>query len=160
VQLRRRDMAKLVQRVLIEAGADPSWIILELTESIFADVSPEMVAHFQRLRDLGVGVSIDDFGTGYSSLKYLGSFPVSEIKLDRSFVAGLDANPYNRTIVEAVLKVGTDLDLGVTAEGVETGAECAQLVTLGCRTAQGYLFSRPVDEPGFLALANRPSLLP
>ena len=160
VQLRRRDMAKIVQRVLIEAGAEPAWLILELTESIFADLSPDMIARFRRLRDLGVGLSIDDFGTGYSSLRYLGSFPVTEIKLDRSFVAGLDGNAYNRTIVEAVLKVGADLRLGVIAEGVETWAERVQLLALGCRYAQGYLFSKPVDEAGFVALKDGPGLLP
>ena len=79
-----------MQRILLESGAAPEWIILELTESIFADVSPEMVAHFRRIRELGIGLSIDDFGTGYSSLRYLGNFPVTEIKLDRSFVAGID----------------------------------------------------------------------
>src|SRR6185437_4506208 len=111
-------------------------------------------------RELGVGISIDDFGTGYSSLKYLGSFPVTEIKLDRSFVAGLDTNAYNRTIIQAVLKVGADLDIGVIAEGVETAAERSQLLAIGCRMAQGYLFSKPLDEASFMALRDGPGLLP
>ncbi len=160
VQMRRRDMAKIVQRVLLEAGAEPDWLVLELTESIFADLSPDMIGHFRRLRELGVGISIDDFGTGYSSLKYLGSFPVTEIKLDRSFVAGLESNAYNRTIIQAVLKVGADLDIGVIAEGVETAAERSQLLAIGCRMAQGYLFSKPLDEPSFMALRDGPGLLP
>jgi PAS domain S-box-containing protein/diguanylate cyclase (GGDEF)-like protein len=154
LQFTAGDMAEQVRAVLQETGADPAWLILELTESLFADDSPEMVASFRRLRDMGLGLSIDDFGTGYSSLRYLERFPVSEIKLDKSFVQDLHQSQVKRIIVDAVIKLGAELNISVTAEGVETEAERATLREVFCLYAQGYLFGRPVASDEFLSLVG------
>lgn len=149
------DMAEQVRAVLQETGADPAWLILELTESLFAEDSPEMIGSFRRLREMGLGLSIDDFGTGYSSLRYLERFPVSEIKLDKSFVQDLHQSQVKRIIVDAVIKLGAELNISVTAEGVETEAERATLREVHCPCAQGYLFGRPVASDEFLSLVGR-----
>jgi PAS domain S-box-containing protein/diguanylate cyclase (GGDEF)-like protein len=159
-QFRARDMAGTMQRVMLESGADPSWLTLELTESIFADPSGELGATLRRLRDAGFGISIDDFGTGYSSLRYLRSFPVTEIKVDRSFVSGIEGNACNRAIVEAILKLGSALGASVTAEGIETETERGILAGIGCEWAQGMLFSMPVEEAEFARLVRDHGTLP
>jgi diguanylate cyclase (GGDEF)-like protein len=156
IQFKDRDMRELVATVLDETGAEPSWLILELTESVIADRTPELIATFQRLRELGLGLSIDDFGTGYSSLRYLERFPISEIKLDKGFVQDLPQSRTKQVIVDAVIKLGIGLDISITAEGVETEAELATLREFGCRYAQGFLFGRPTAAAEFLLLIGEP----
>jgi EAL domain-containing protein (putative c-di-GMP-specific phosphodiesterase class I) len=160
VHFRRRDLPRTLQRIVIESGIDPSWLTLDLTESIFADPTAEMLDTLHRLRDLGFGISIDDFGTGASSIRHLGTFPLTEIKVDRSFVAGIDGNEYNRAVMESVLRIGAALDVAVTAEGIEARPERMKLVELGCPFGQGYLFSPPLDEDVFAELAEVSPLLP
>ena len=145
IELTHRDMMSFVRCVLDETGADPAWLTFELTESLMAEDSPEMLSIFHRLRELGIGLSIDDFGTGYSSLRYLERFPLSEIKVDRSFVSGLPHSATKRVIVEAVIKLGSELGVRVVAEGVEQQTERDMLVQMGCKIAQGYLFSKPLS---------------
>jgi EAL domain-containing protein (putative c-di-GMP-specific phosphodiesterase class I) len=96
---------------------------------------------------VGVGISIDDFGTGYSSLRYLESFPLSEIKVDRSFVHDVARSAAKRVIVESVVKLGAALGIRVVAEGIETEAEREIVQVLGCSIGQGYLFAAPMEEP-------------
>ena len=151
IELTHRDMVSFVRRVIDETGADPRWLTLELTESLLADDSPEMLSIFERLRELGIGLSIDDFGTGYSSLRYLERFPLTEIKIDRSFVCGLPHSQTKRVIVEAVIKLGAELGVRVVGEGVEQETERAMLVAMGCTIAQGYLFSPPLPADVFSA---------
>ena len=107
---------------------------------------------FHRMRAKGIGLAIDDFGTGYSSLRYLETFPLSEIKLDRSFVSGLRESCFKETIVNAVVKVGNALTADVTAEGVETASEVSSLRGLGCPLGQGFYFSKPLPELEFIDL--------
>ena len=149
IELTHRDMVSLLRRVIDETGADPSWLTLELTESLLAEDSPEMLSIFHRLREFGIGLSIDDFGTGYSSLRYLERFPLTEIKIDRSFVAGLPQSPVKRLIVESVIKLSAELGLRVIGEGVERENERDMLATMGCSLAQGYLFSPPMPADEF-----------
>jgi len=151
LELTQRDMVSVVRRVLEETGADPAWLTLELTEGLLTDDSPEMLGIFHQLRDLGIGLSIDDFGTGYSSLRYLERFPMTEIKIDRSFVSGLPHSAAKRVIVEAVIKLGSELGVRVVGEGVEQQLERDMLVHMGCSTAQGYLFSPPLSSEAFEA---------
>jgi PAS domain S-box-containing protein/diguanylate cyclase (GGDEF)-like protein len=153
IELTHRDMVSFVRCVLDETGADPAWLTLELTESLLADDSPEMMGIFHRLRDLGIGLSIDDFGTGYSSLRYLERFPLTEIKIDRSFVSGLASSTTKRVIVEAVIKLGSELGVKVIAEGVEHETERDTLARMGCNIAQGYLFGPPVPADEFRVVA-------
>ncbi len=148
-QFRRLDLVKTVERALLRSGADPSWLQLELTESIYISASSETLLVLERLRDLGVGLVIDDFGTGYSSLRYLAKFPVNEIKIDRCFVTGLKDASVNQAVVEAILSMGAAKGAAVTAEGIETEAERQLLLELGCPIGQGYLFSYPVGGEEF-----------
>jgi EAL domain-containing protein (putative c-di-GMP-specific phosphodiesterase class I) len=151
IELTHRDMVSLVRCVLDETGADPACLTLELTENLLAEDSPEMLGIFHRLRDLGIGLSIDDFGTGYSSLRYLERFPLTEIKIDRSFVSGLPHSAAKRVIVEAVIKLGSELGVRVVGEGVEQQTERDMLAAMGCTVAQGHLFSQPLPADEFRA---------
>jgi EAL domain-containing protein (putative c-di-GMP-specific phosphodiesterase class I) len=103
-----------------------------------------------QLRAIGTRLSIDDFGTGYSSLAYLRGFPVDELKIDRSFIANLDSDPYDATLVAAVIAIGDALGLRVVAEGVETAEELASVRDLRCQYAQGYLFARPCSFDDYM----------
>jgi PAS domain S-box-containing protein/diguanylate cyclase (GGDEF)-like protein len=150
-----RDMAEILDRVLRQSGADPAWLTLEITESMFLNDTPGVLEAFRRLRDLGVGLSVDDFGTGYSSLRSLETFPVTEIKIDRSFIGELETSPSKMVIVRAVIDLGRALGLTVVAEGVETDAQRALLAGMGCPIGQGYLFGRPTDAESFAASLAR-----
>jgi PAS domain S-box-containing protein/diguanylate cyclase (GGDEF)-like protein len=154
IELTHRDAASLVRSVIDETGADPTWLTLELTESLLAEDSPEMLSIFHRLREFGIGLSIDDFGTGYSSLRYLERFPLTEIKIDRSFVAGLPHSAAKRVIVDAVIKLGAELGVRVIGEGVERQTERDMLVAMGCSLAQGNLFSPPLPADEFSAITR------
>jgi EAL domain-containing protein (putative c-di-GMP-specific phosphodiesterase class I) len=98
----------------------------------------------QRLHALSVGLHLDDFGTGYSSLSYLHSFPVDALKVDQSFVNRMDRAPQQSAIVKAIVSLAHNLGMEVVAEGVETPAQADALRALGCRRAQGFLFSKPL----------------
>ena len=154
IELTHRDTVSLVRRVLDETGANPAWLTLELTESLLTDDSPEVLSIFHRLRALGIGLSIDDFGTGYSSLRCLERFPLTEIKIDRSFVCDLTRSSVKRVIVEAVIKLGAELGVRVVGEGVEQQVERDMLTRMGCSTAQGNLFSPPLAEDKFSLMAT------
>jgi EAL domain-containing protein (putative c-di-GMP-specific phosphodiesterase class I) len=110
------------------------------------DQSEAGIRALRELRDLGVRLVLDDFGTGYSSLSYLKHLPLDMIKVDRSFVAGLDGSA-DRSIVDAVIALAHGLGIGVVAEGIETASQLDRLRELGCDLGQGYLFSRPVPAP-------------
>jgi EAL domain-containing protein (putative c-di-GMP-specific phosphodiesterase class I) len=147
----KHDMAEMVDRVLRQTSAKPAWLTLEITESMFLSDTPGVKDAFERLRQIGVGLSVDDFGTGYSNLRSLETFPVTEIKIDRTFVSELATNPSRRIIVRAVIDLGRALGLTVVAEGVETEAQRAMLFDMGCSVGQGYLFGIPADEETFAA---------
>jgi len=154
MEFMQRDMVALVRQALDETGCDADWLTLELTENLMIPEPGHIRGAFEDLRRLGIGISIDDFGTGYSNLRYLESFPLSEIKVDRSFVHDAAHSVAKRVIVESIVKLGAALDIRVVAEGIETEAERAIMRTLGCSVGQGYLFSTPLDEAGFCRLLN------
>lgn len=154
VEFTRRDMVALVGQVLDETGCRAEWLTLELTENLMVPEPRQIRRAFERLRRLGVGISIDDFGTGYSNLRYLESFPLSEIKVDRSFVHDLAHSAAKRVIVESIVKLGAALDIRVVAEGIETEAERAIMRALGCSVGQGYLFAAPMDDVAFQRLLD------
>lgn len=151
----QHDMAEMLERVLRLTSADPAWLTLEITESMFLSDTSGVMDALARLRQIGVGLSVDDFGTGYSNLRSLETFPVTEIKIDRTFVSELATRPSRRVIVRAVIDLGHALGLTVVAEGVETEAQRAMLGELGCPVGQGYLFGAPTDEEGFAASLAR-----
>lgn len=144
-----RDMVGVIDRVMRQVGADPAWLTLEITESMFLNDTPGVLRAFHRLRDLGVGISVDDFGTGYSNLRSIEIFPVTEIKIDRSFIGELATNPSKTAIVRTVIELGRAMGLAVVAEGVETEVQRALLAGMGCPIGQGYLFGRPTDGESF-----------
>tara|TARA_R110002020_G_scaffold410770_4_gene620435 strand:- start:2652 stop:4409 length:1758 start_codon:yes stop_codon:yes gene_type:complete len=154
----RHDMAELLDRILRQTGADPAWLTLEITESMFLSDTPGVMDAFERLRQIGVGLSVDDFGTGYSNLRSLERFPVTEIKIDRTFVSELATAPSKRVIVRAIIELGRALGLTVVAEGVETEAQRAMLSEMGCPVGQGYLFGVPTDEECFAASLARQAI--
>jgi len=149
LEFTQRDMVACVQQVLDETGCRAEWLTLELTENLMIPDSDYIRRAFEDLRRLGIGISIDDFGTGFSNLRYLERFPLSEIKIDRSFVHDVAHSAAKRVIVESVVKLGAALDIRVVAEGIETEAECTIVQALGCSIGQGYLFAAPMEAPQF-----------
>lgn len=149
LEFTRRDMVAFVEQVLAETGCRPEWLTLELTESLMMPEPAEVLRVFRDLRGLDVEISIDDFGTGYSNLRYLERFPLTEVKIDRSFVRDVVDSPAKQVIVESIIKLGEALDIRVVAEGIETEAELGIMRSLGCSVGQGYFFSRPLDGNAF-----------
>ena len=150
-QLREPDFVERVLDTLLRSGANPRRLCLELTESVFAENVDAVSARMNALRAHGVRFSLDDFGTGYSSLSYLKRFPLTELKIDRSFVHDLPGDPHAGAIVDAVLALAHTLELQVVAEGVETSAQRDFLLAHGCRVFQGYLLGAPLPIAGFEA---------
>jgi c-di-GMP-specific phosphodiesterase len=121
-----------------------------VTESIMMETSPATLANADALREMGVAISMDDFGTGYSSLSHLARLPVTEIKIDRSFMSGLEDNEAVQGLVTSVIRIGEALKLRVVAEGVETPQQRDFLEARGCDVLQGYLFSEAQTADGFV----------
>ncbi len=144
-QLMQSGFPGTVAEVLEATGMDPTLLCLEVTESVLLEDPESTSETLKALKALGVTVAVDDFGTGYSSLEYLRRFPVDCVKIDRSFVRGLPNSSDDVAIVNAVIELGHALNLSVTAEGVETDEQLDKLQLAGCDTAQGFLFSRPVE---------------
>jgi EAL domain-containing protein (putative c-di-GMP-specific phosphodiesterase class I) len=134
----------LVAELLARHGLPPTALVLEVTESLLMEDRERAVGVLSRLRAAGVEVSIDDYGTGHSSLAYLAALPVTELKLDRSFVAAMSGSTRAASIVTSTLQLAHALDLVLVAEGVEDQATADALAALGCDLVQGYHFSRPV----------------
>ena len=128
---------------------DPSRLVLEITETALLGYSLDVKQRLDMIKALGVRIALDDFGTGYSSLTWLQSVPADIVKLDRSFVAGLSADPRKSSIIEAVLWLARSLGMSVVAEGVEDVEDWEALRALGCPSVQGYYFSRPVPPAEF-----------
>ena len=143
-QLADPTLAGTVERVLRETGVDPNFVCLELTENALMQNAASATEALNRLRALGVHVSIDDFGTGYSSLSYLKRFPVSALKIDRSFVDGLGHDNEDTSIVEAIVTLAHALGLTAIAEGLEHPSQLEALRVIGCDYAQGFLLGRPL----------------
>ena len=129
-------------------GVSPKLLTLEITESAVMSNPDRAMGLLCRLRDLGITISIDDFGTGYSSLSYLKQLPVSEVKIDRSFVTDVLQDPNSAPIVRSIVELGHNLGLHVVAEGVEDDETMALLHGMGCDLAQGYGVCRPTPAAG------------
>jgi EAL domain-containing protein (putative c-di-GMP-specific phosphodiesterase class I) len=141
-QFRTSNLLSIVMDTLKQSGLSPKRLELEITETLLLEKSSQVLASLHALRALGVRVSMDDFGTGYSSLSYLRSFPFDKIKVDQSFVRGLDSNRDAQAIIRSIASLGKGLGVTITAEGVETEAELSCLRAEGCHEGQGFLFSR------------------
>lgn len=143
LQFERADFVEMVATCLRITGFPAELLELELTERVVMRSVEDSVRRMHQLRDLGVSIAMDDFGTGYSSLSYLPRLPLNILKIDRSFVSGLDPSSANFPVVQAILSVAGSLHLKTIAEGIETQAERQVLLGLGCTLGQGYLFARP-----------------
>jgi EAL domain-containing protein (putative c-di-GMP-specific phosphodiesterase class I) len=148
-QFRQPDFVQSVTEIVRLSGVTPSKLKLELTESVFVDNVDETVAKMNALKAIGIVWSLDDFGTGYSSLSVLNSFPLGQIKIDKSFVGGMLTNASNMVVTEAIIQLACKLRLQVIAEGVETVEQLNRLREAGCLNYQGYLFSPPLDIEAF-----------
>jgi EAL domain-containing protein (putative c-di-GMP-specific phosphodiesterase class I) len=140
-QLAQPSLLRDITVALSDADLAPDRLCLEITETALMTDIETAIRMLRWIRELGVRLAIDDFGTGYSSLGYLERFPVDALKIDRSFVAGLGADPKSAAIVRTLVSLAHVLDLDVVAEGVETDAQAALLRTLGCTRAQGFRFA-------------------
>ena len=140
----RTDLMEKIQTALTEQQVDPHCLELEITETGLMKDLQNVIPALKRLNALGVEISIDDFGTGYSSLAYLTTLPISELKIDRSFVRELGHRPESTAVVTAIIALARSLGLRVIAEGVETTLQMEVLNRLGCGIMQGFLFSKPL----------------
>jgi diguanylate cyclase (GGDEF)-like protein len=143
---------EMISSTLMETGLEAEWLELEITESAIMKNADQNASILQKLKDMGVSLAIDDFGTGYSSLSYLKHFPISRLKIDRSFVRDITTNPDDAAIAEIIIAMAQTLKLSVIAEGVETRAQMELLSFNNCIEMQGYLFSRPVPAEQFVNL--------
>ncbi|HEY5248943.1 MAG TPA: EAL domain-containing protein [Dermatophilaceae bacterium] len=155
-QLQSDDIIDVVRSALRDTALPSDALCIEITESELAD-DAATVERLNQLRDLGVHLAIDDFGTGYSSYNHIHRLPVNRVKIDRTFIEGLDQRALARGLAPSIVRMCQTLGLSTVAEGVETVGQAAQLRDLGCVNAQGYLFSPPVDEQSATGLLRRAS---
>jgi diguanylate cyclase (GGDEF)-like protein/PAS domain S-box-containing protein len=147
-QFTQPDLPEAIHKILQETGLDISCLRLEITESVVLEALESTTNLLNRLKNMGVQLEIDDFGTGYSSLSYLQQLPINAIKIDRSFICKMTQDGSNYGIVQAIIAMVHNLGLQVIAEGVEVPEQLSLLKSLGCESAQGFLFYRPMDCDG------------
>jgi EAL domain-containing protein (putative c-di-GMP-specific phosphodiesterase class I) len=143
-QFQQAGLAQRIQAALERSSLPPACLEIEITESTVMRDTGEAANVLRSLKALGVALSIDDFGTGYSSLSYLKRFPIDVLKIDRSFVSDVTADPNDAAITRAIIALAHTLNLEAVAEGVETAEQVAFLRENGCDEIQGYYFSPPV----------------
>ncbi len=158
--LAKPDFVTNVRAVLERHGLPPKLLVLEITESTVMEHRETAMQALAELRALGVKLGIDDFGTGYSSLAYLSTLPFDCLKIDRSFVIGMQRSPENIEIVRTVVSLGRSLNKDVVAEGIETHEQLQRLKQLGATMGQGYLLSRPLNPAQVSELLTEPTIAP
>jgi diguanylate cyclase (GGDEF)-like protein/PAS domain S-box-containing protein len=154
-QFRQPDLDERITSLVRAAGVAPALIELEITESQLMQDPDHAIRVMRSLCDAGMRIAIDDFGTGYSSLSYLTRFPVSSLKIDRSFVANVNDDPSAAAIVRTIIEMAHTLGFTVVAEGIETEAQAHYLRRRGCEQAQGYLFARPMPAGDLAGLLEK-----
>jgi EAL domain-containing protein (putative c-di-GMP-specific phosphodiesterase class I) len=159
-QLLQPGLLKLVESCLEQAQTDPSSLHLEVTEGVIMAEPEAATAMLVGLRELGVGLPLDDFGTGYSSLAYLHRFPITSLKIDRSFVNRVASGGEDEVIVRTIVSLAHNLGMDVIAEGVETAEQLERLTALGCEFGQGFYFSKPVPAEEASQLLQLPVAVP
>jgi diguanylate cyclase (GGDEF)-like protein len=160
-QVKQAGLVDIIRGILDETGFPADRLVLELTESVILEPDEQTVARLNALRDMGIGISVDDFGTGYAALSYLRTLPVTILKIDRSFITGIDTDPDAYAVAEALVRLGQAFKLHVVAEGIETAEQARCLVAMGCAYGQGYHFARPMPGAALAdLLASRRTNLP
>jgi diguanylate cyclase (GGDEF)-like protein len=159
IQFRDPNLLSIVLSALDGAGLDPERLELEITESVVLENCVNNIRLLNQLRDMGVRISLDDFGTGYSGLGYFRAFRFDRVKIDQAFIRDLLDQPTSLAIVRAAISLCGDMNMAITAEGVETQQQLDVLCGLGCHVIQGYLFSKPLPQhelaAAFLAIERR-----
>jgi diguanylate cyclase (GGDEF)-like protein len=153
-QFAQLDLIAQIDQTLAKTQLQPQSLKLEITESAIMENVNSAAVILQALRERSIGLSIDDFGTGYSSLSYMHSFPVSSLKIDRSFVQRIDINPKSLGLVPAILSIAKAMGISAIAEGIETTQQLTELRTLDCNYGQGYLFSKPLEAQKAIELIS------
>lgn len=146
------DLVGSIVRIMRETGCRPEWLKFEITESLLLEDNDSIQQMLHAIHEMGLCISIDDFGTGYSALSYLNRFPVSQLKIDRSFVQDITINPDRALLVQAIISMSQSLHKSLIAEGVETNEQALLLAKMGCAQAQGYLFGKPMPYAQLKAL--------
>lgn len=149
-QFYQGDLTGYIKKTLQETGVNPANIELEVTESAFMEDIGKTIRVLHEIHDMGAEIAIDDFGTGYSSLSYLRQFPIDRLKIDQSFIRNALINSDDASITRTIIGLGNTLGLKVIAEGVETKEHEEFLVSEGCHEAQGYRYSKPIDNESFI----------
>jgi EAL domain-containing protein (putative c-di-GMP-specific phosphodiesterase class I) len=155
LELLQPDFLASTARILALQQCDPAWLTIEVTESVQGDGDLRLLNTLRGLRAMGLGVALDDFGTGYSCLSRLLDWPLTEIKIDRSFVLDLETSTARQAVVRHTICIADQLGLSVVAEGIETQGHRSILAQMGCREGQGFLFGRPQDAATFGALLSQ-----
>lgn len=158
VEFQRSDLVDRIASVLERTGIAPQRLELEITESVMLEDAASALTIMNKLKALGIRLSMDDFGTGYSSLSYLRSYPFDGIKIDRSFIMGLDQSRSSEAIVDAIISMGHALALTVTAEGIETAEQLSKVAELACDQAQGFYLGRPMSPLMFRKIVREAAL--
>lgn len=154
-QFAQPDLGNKIQQILQATRLAPEYLKLEIVESSIMENDTVAMTLLGQLKALKIQFSVDDFGTGYSSLSYLHRFPFDTIKIDRSFVSRINGSSDNLGIIQAIVSLAKNLEMKVTAEGVETAQQLAVLQDLGCDFAQGYLFSKPLETKAVEAILRQ-----
>lgn len=154
-QFRNTGLLVAVKSALEETGLDPRNLTLEITESTLMTDDEDNLAMLHTLKSLGITIALDDFGTGFSSLSYLTRFPIDYLKIDRSFLTNIMANPKDANLVTAIINMAHSLEMPVIAEGVDCKEQLTFLTQKGCDSYQGFYFSRPVNGNDFIRLINQ-----
>ena len=144
VQVRRPGLAERVAGWLSAYGVPPSALELEVTENIVLDDDAQVLETLAGLRAIGVGIAFDDFGTGYASLSLLKKYPLTRLKIDRSFVKHVHDSDRDASVIRAIVDMTHSFGLETIAEGIENDRQCDRLYRMGCQEGQGYLFSQPL----------------
>ena len=155
-QFRTPDLFDVVKEALSAAALPAEALELEITENILLRQDAGITSVLEQLRGLGVGIAFDDYGTGYASLSVLKKYPLTTLKIDRSFVCELSVSATDVAVVGAVLYLGRSFDLQVVAEGIETAQQAACLINLGCKSGQGYLYDRPMQSEALIRKLSEP----
>lgn len=150
-QFRHKALLSDISRVLGESGINPNCLSFEITESMLAQNVDEAARILTQLNEMGLEIALDDFGTGYSSLSYLKRFPITTLKIDRSFVRDIATDPNDAAIIAAIIAMAGSLNMRVVAEGIETEEQLDFLKKQGCRHYQGFYFSKPIPASEIVA---------
>lgn len=159
-QFHQKDLVSRIREIMQENNLAPDCLVVEVTESTMMEDIKNSMNILHQIRGMGMNIALDDFGTGYSSLEYLKNCPVSHVKIDRSFIADIEASERDATLVKSIISMAHGMGLKVTAEGVENGEQAELLEEYGCDEFQGFLFSKPVPAAEATALLRTGMTLP